>query len=133
MTEQPLEIVCESSTTFDELRTLIANAVQLGDDEHGATDILHIGVTKRGLYMDSILDVPELAWDADRKESVKMDAYSRETTSEVGFTSDGDAFLYRDNREDLKELTEEEKKKLKSQSKAKSRVGASQETVRIIG
>ncbi len=131
VTEEPLEVVCESSTTFDELRTLIANAVQLGDDEHGSTDIAHIGVTKRGWRMDSVLDVPGLAWDADREDPDKMDAYGRAATSDIGFISDGDVFLYQDNREELKELTEEERKKLKTESRAKAKVGASQETVRM--
>jgi hypothetical protein len=74
ITEQPLEVVCEYSTTFDELRTLIAKAVQLGDDEFGATDIAHIGVAKRGWRMESVLDVPGLPWDADREDPETMDA-----------------------------------------------------------
>ena len=130
VTEEPLEVVCESSTTFDELRTLVAKAVQLGDDEHGATDIADIGIAKRGRRMDSVLDVPGLEWDADREDPDKMDAYSRAAASDIGFISDGDVFLYKDNREELKELTEDERKKLKTESRAK-KVGASQETVRI--
>ena len=129
ITEQPLEVVCESSTTFDELRTLVGNAVQLGGDEHGATDIAHIGIAKRGWRMDSVLDIPGLAWDADREDPETMDAYSRAATSDIGFISDGDVFLYKDNREELKELTEEERKKLKAESRAKAKAGASQETV----
>ena len=129
VTEEPLEVVCESTTTFDELRTLIAKAVQLGDDERGATDVADIGVAKRGWRMDSVLDVPGLAWDADRGPD-ELDAYSRAPASDIGFISDGDVFLYKDNREELKELTEDERKKFKVESRAK-KVGASQETVRI--
>lgn len=52
------------------------------------------------------------------------------STSDIGFVTDGDVFLYKDNREELKVLSEEEKKQFKKASRAKARVGASQETVR---
>jgi hypothetical protein len=48
----------------------------------------------------------------------------------AGFISDGDVFFYCDNRETLKVLTDEEKKKIKAETKSKARVtgGSTAET-----
>lgn len=52
-------------------------------------------------------------------------------SDDVGFISDGDVFYYRDNTEELKELTEEEKKTLKKIYKAKQAASSGEVGVKI--
>ena len=150
--ENPLELVVNDKAKYREVRVVLAARMN-GDDGAGGDDAVttstegeaaeagarsefdpeDVGLAKKSFSMDSTLGVPDQAWDPDRAALGVKDryGYSMIPPSDLGYSNDGDVYFYRDNRETLKVLTEEEKKKILADTKkltaAASRYSAQRE------
>ena len=154
--ENPLELVVNDKAKYRDVRVVLAARMN-GDDGAGGDDAVttstegeaaeagarsefdpeDVGLAKKSFSMDSTLGVPDQAWDPDRAALGAKDryGYSMIPPSDLGYSNDGDVYFYRDNRETLKVLTEEEKKKILADTKkltaAASRYSAREEGVKI--
>ena len=150
--ENPLELVVNDKAKYREVRVVLAARMN-GDGGAGGDDAVttstegeaaeagarsefdpeDVGLAKKSFSMDSTLGVPDQAWDPDRAALGAKDryGYSMIPPSDLGYSNDGDVYFYRDNRETLKVLTEEEKKKILADTKkltaAASRYSAQRE------
>ena len=97
-----IEVVVTDRAECDEFRRQVA---QLSDIPHE-----HVGIARRRLYgVHTLIDIPNLSWDTDRAPAV-VDAlgYTQHPETTLAYPKDGDLYYFRDNRENLKQLTEAE-------------------------
>ena len=129
---EPGELVIDDHAQAVELRQAI-----LALPEAAGLTAEGMGLTKRphSWQRPSPLDAPGMMWDQDRaKPTVDNWGYTRRPDLGIGWPKDGDAYYYRDNSEELKELSEEERAELEKEAKkqtARSTTYLQEQGVRI--
>jgi len=102
------EILVDKNASLEEMKKFLSA-------KYG---IKHLGVTTRSVDFPGypLINIPEMNWDEQ-----KTSKSSRTTYFSFNFT-EGECLYYKDNREELKELSPEEKKELEKEAAKAKRV-----------